>query len=102
MSMYVCGHCQEWRDDGYSGGYEHPGDDKKIVCEDCHFSLEAEKQKGDMPERDQADVMAKRLADKYGKSPGQWCKIYHVAWLSILNKEPFSQWKTYIKILAST
>lgn len=51
--------------------------------------------------RKQADLVAKRLADKYGRTAGQWSDIYYVAWLAILNKEPFSVWKTYIKVLAS-
>ena len=42
MSMYICGHCQEWRDCDYSGAYEHPEDDKSIICDDCDGILNEE------------------------------------------------------------
>ena len=40
MSMYICGHCQAWRDDDYSGAYEHPENDTKMVCDDCYLFLD--------------------------------------------------------------
>ena len=40
MAMYVCGYCNEFKDDDWNPGSEDPRETGDLICEDCIVEIE--------------------------------------------------------------